>query len=55
MELGEIGDVVRHCDSERLLVPGRFLEQIFGPVERAQATAHSSDRAGSSQHDKKSA
>ena len=30
VEVGEIGDAVRHRDSERLLVHGRFLEQVFG-------------------------
>jgi hypothetical protein len=30
VEVGEIGHAVRHRDSERLLVHGRFLEQVFG-------------------------
>jgi hypothetical protein len=30
VEVGEIGDAVRDRDSERLLVHGRFLEQVFG-------------------------
>ncbi len=30
VEVDEIGDAVRHQDSERLLIHGRFLEATFG-------------------------
>lgn len=34
LEIDEIGDAVRHRDSDRLLVHGRFLEQAFGRGSR---------------------
>src|SRR5262249_61849144 len=54
VEVGEIGDAVRHRDSERLVVHGRFLEQVFGRGSNELELPPPEERAGSSQHDKES-